>query len=300
MANVPPQAPQRILPDSRYPGARFSQNFGRPVSVALADSANGRCTASQVAWSMIRNSGTYPVTRISTAASANAVLGADDGRSPAFDHVLTFKILLPRAMRGQSGERHKFPIRDRLFVMCFLGLDLANPVADANSIWAIRGALKHAGAVERLRQAYWLEAEIRSARAMTRIGISACCALMNSKSRRRAGWTPQRMSAAPEIYTRLSNSPALGFPPVPDPAGRIVAGPDSVADEVSTPRSPRSSNRQAASTALGDELPGQPESLRIFLPGRVAILLVEGGPLNGRIDVSQVAPHLFPAGITVQ
>ncbi len=68
MAKLPPQAPQRTLPDSRYSGARFSQNRGWPVvgSGALAASANRRCTTSQVAWSMIRNSGTSPVTRTST------------------------------------------------------------------------------------------------------------------------------------------------------------------------------------------------------------------------------------------
>jgi IS5 family transposase len=75
--------------------------------------------------------------------------GTKGGR-PAFDHVLMFKILLLQAMHGLSDERCEYLIKDRLSFMRFLGLGLADPVPDANTIWAFREALKRAGAVERL------------------------------------------------------------------------------------------------------------------------------------------------------
>ncbi|MDJ0390281.1 IS5 family transposase [Roseomonas sp. E05] len=75
--------------------------------------------------------------------------GTKGGR-PAFDHVLMFKVLLLQAMHGLSDERCEYLIKDRLSFMRFLGLGLADPVPDANTIWAFREALKRAGAVERL------------------------------------------------------------------------------------------------------------------------------------------------------
>jgi IS5 family transposase len=75
--------------------------------------------------------------------------GTKGGR-PAFDHVLMFKILLLQAMHGLSDERCEYLIKDRLSFMRFLGLGLADPVPDANTIWTFREALKRAGAVERL------------------------------------------------------------------------------------------------------------------------------------------------------
>ena len=75
--------------------------------------------------------------------------GTKGGR-PAFDHVLMFKTLLLQAMHGLSDERCEYLIKDRLSFMRFLGLGLADPVPDANTIWAFREALKRAGAVERL------------------------------------------------------------------------------------------------------------------------------------------------------
>ncbi|MGK7865615.1 IS5 family transposase [Falsiroseomonas sp. E2-1-a4] len=75
--------------------------------------------------------------------------GTKGGR-PAFDHVLMFKILLLQAMHGLSDERCEYLIKDRLSFMRFLGLGLADPVPDANTIWAFREALKRTGAVERL------------------------------------------------------------------------------------------------------------------------------------------------------
>ena len=72
------------------------------------------------------------------------------GSRPAFDHVLMFKILLLQAIHGLSDEHCEYLIKDRLPFMRFLGLGLADPVPDANTIWTFREALKRAGAVERL------------------------------------------------------------------------------------------------------------------------------------------------------
>lgn len=73
--------------------------------------------------------------------------GSKGGR-PTFDHVLMFKILLLQAMHSLSDERCEYLIKDRLSFMRFLGLGLADPVPDANTIWTFREALKRAGAVQ--------------------------------------------------------------------------------------------------------------------------------------------------------
>jgi transposase, IS5 family len=75
--------------------------------------------------------------------------GSKGGR-PAFDHVLMFKVLLLQAMHALSDERAEYLIKDRLSFMRFLGLGLADPVPDANTIWTFREALKRAGAVDAL------------------------------------------------------------------------------------------------------------------------------------------------------
>jgi transposase, IS5 family len=75
--------------------------------------------------------------------------GAKGGRSP-FDHVLMLKVLLLQAMHALSDERAEYLVKDRLSFMRFLGLGLADPVPDANTIWAFREALKRAGAVDTL------------------------------------------------------------------------------------------------------------------------------------------------------
>ena len=69
--------------------------------------------------------------------------GAKGGR-PAFDHVLMFKVLLLQAMHALSDERVEYLIKDRLSFMRFLGLGLADPVPDANTIWTFREALTRA------------------------------------------------------------------------------------------------------------------------------------------------------------
>ncbi len=68
------------------------------------------------------------------------------GGRPPFDHVLMLKVPILRAMHSLSDERTEFLIRDRLSFMRFLGLGLADPVPDANTIWTYREALKKAGA----------------------------------------------------------------------------------------------------------------------------------------------------------
>ena len=75
--------------------------------------------------------------------------GTKGGR-PAFDHVLMFKVLLLQAMHALSDERAEYPVKDRLSFMRFLGLGLADPVPDANTVWTFREALKRAGAMEAL------------------------------------------------------------------------------------------------------------------------------------------------------
>src|SRR4028119_348490 len=72
------------------------------------------------------------------------------GGGPAFDLVFMFKVLILQASHSLSDERTEFLIKDRLSLMRFLGLGLADPVPDANTIWTFREALKRAGTVERL------------------------------------------------------------------------------------------------------------------------------------------------------
>ncbi len=63
------------------------------------------------------------------------------GGRPLFDHVLMFKVLVLQSMHALSDERCEVLIKDRLSFMRFLGLGLADPVPDANTIWAFREAL---------------------------------------------------------------------------------------------------------------------------------------------------------------
>jgi transposase, IS5 family len=76
------------------------------------------------------------------------------GGRPPFDHVLMFKILILQAMHALSDERTEFLIKDRLSFMRFLGLGLADPVPDANTIWTFREALTKAGAIDGLFQRF--------------------------------------------------------------------------------------------------------------------------------------------------
>jgi hypothetical protein len=75
-----------------------------------------------------------------------AVPRADGSRGgrPPFDHVLMFRVLILQASHSLSDERAEFLIKDRLSFMRFLGLGLADPVPDANTIWTFREALTRA------------------------------------------------------------------------------------------------------------------------------------------------------------
>ena len=81
-----------------------------------------------------------------------AVPRADRSRGgrPPFDHVLMFKVLILQTMHALSDERCEYLIKDRLSFMRFLGLGLADPVPDANTIWTFREALKKAKVIDAL------------------------------------------------------------------------------------------------------------------------------------------------------
>src|SRR5665213_156034 len=76
------------------------------------------------------------------------------GGRAAFDRVLMFKVLILQAMHSLSDERCEYLIKDRLSFMRFLGLNLADPVPDANTIWTYREALKKAEAIDGLFQRF--------------------------------------------------------------------------------------------------------------------------------------------------
>ncbi len=76
------------------------------------------------------------------------------GGRPPFDRVLMFKVLILQAMHSLSDERCEYLIKDRLSFMRFLGLNLADPVPDANTIWTFREALKKAAAIDGLFQRF--------------------------------------------------------------------------------------------------------------------------------------------------
>ncbi len=69
--------------------------------------------------------------------------GSKGGRPP-FDHVFMWKVLILQTSHSLSDERTEFLIKDRLSFMRFLGLGLADPVPDANTIWTFREALTRA------------------------------------------------------------------------------------------------------------------------------------------------------------
>jgi len=72
------------------------------------------------------------------------------GGRPPFDHVFMFKVLILQTMHALSDERCEYLIKDRLSFMRFLGLGLADPVPDGNTIWTFREALKKAKAIDAL------------------------------------------------------------------------------------------------------------------------------------------------------
>src|SRR3712207_9429591 len=54
------------------------------------------------------------------------------------------KVLVLQASYSLADERTEYLIKDRLSFMRFLGLALADPVPDANTIWTFREALTRA------------------------------------------------------------------------------------------------------------------------------------------------------------
>jgi transposase, IS5 family len=76
------------------------------------------------------------------------------GGRPPFDHVFMFKVLILQTMHGLSDERCEYLIKDRLSFMRFLGLGLADPVPDGNTIWTFREALKKSKAIDALFQRF--------------------------------------------------------------------------------------------------------------------------------------------------
>jgi transposase, IS5 family len=76
------------------------------------------------------------------------------GGRPPFDHVFMFKVLILQASHSLSDERTEFLIKDRLSFMRFLGLGLADPVPDANTIWSFRETLTRATLNDRDRDAF--------------------------------------------------------------------------------------------------------------------------------------------------
>jgi IS5 family transposase len=68
----------------------------------------------------------------------------------AYNVVLMFKILILQSLYNVSDDSLEYQIKDRLSFMRFLGLELADDVPDAKTIWLFREQLKSAGLVKEL------------------------------------------------------------------------------------------------------------------------------------------------------
>lgn len=68
----------------------------------------------------------------------------------AYGVVLMFKILILQSLYNVSDDSLEYQIKDRLSFMRFLGLELADAVPDAKTIWLFREQLKEAGLVKEL------------------------------------------------------------------------------------------------------------------------------------------------------
>ena len=136
-------------------------------------------------------------------------LDGSKGGRPAFDLVFMFKLLVLQASHSLSDERTEFLIKDRLSFMRFLGLGLADPVPDANTIWTFREALTRAeidgrSAIQVLFAAY--EAALTRAGFLAMGGqiidaaIVACPKQRNTEGEKaeiRAGRIPQTWTTKP-------------------------------------------------------------------------------------------------------
>ncbi|RME67741.1 MAG: transposase [Alphaproteobacteria bacterium] len=67
-----------------------------------------------------------------------------------YDAVLMFKVLVIQTANNLSYRGTEFLIHDRLSFMRFLGLELADQVPDAQTIWLFRGRLMRAGVIDML------------------------------------------------------------------------------------------------------------------------------------------------------
>ena len=72
------------------------------------------------------------------------------GGRPPFDAICMFKVLVLQALYNLSDDQTEYQIRDRLSFMRFLGLDLAQRIPDAKTIWLFRETLAQAEVVEAL------------------------------------------------------------------------------------------------------------------------------------------------------
>ena len=72
------------------------------------------------------------------------------GGRPPYDAVLMFKILVLQTLYTLSDDQTEYQLRDRLSFMRFCGLDLADRVPDAKTIWLFREQLTRAGALQKL------------------------------------------------------------------------------------------------------------------------------------------------------
>jgi IS5 family transposase len=60
------------------------------------------------------------------------------------------KVLILQAMNGLGDEATEYFMRDRLTWKRFLGLEIADAVPDANTIWTFREHLTRIGAIQEL------------------------------------------------------------------------------------------------------------------------------------------------------
>lgn len=72
------------------------------------------------------------------------------GRRPACDAVLMFKVLILQTLYTFSDDQTEYQLRDQLSFMRFIGLSLHEPVPDSETIWLYREQLVRAGAFDRL------------------------------------------------------------------------------------------------------------------------------------------------------
>ena len=107
-----------------------------------------------------------------------------------------FKVLILQTQPQSVGRADRVSIRDRLSFMRFLGLGLADPVPDANTIWTFREALTEAGSREPAIEVLFARFDRRCAAA----GYLAMCGqIVDATDRRRAEAAQHRGREAGDI-----------------------------------------------------------------------------------------------------